>query len=445
VTADARPVVVGAGWSGLACAVTLVQGGLAPVVLDAGLHPGGRARVVAHQLGGTRLELDNGQHLLLGAYEATLAMMRAVGADPARLLHETPFAIAYPDGWRLSAARAPAPLHLLLGLVGAQGVSTRDRLALAGWVARQQLGHWSAATGASAADVLCGHPAGLVRRLWRPLCLAALNVELEAASGQIFLRVLADSLGAGERASRMLLARTHLSALFPDPAIGWLAGHGAELHLGSPALALRQGGSGYEVHSRPADFSASHVVLALPPERAADLLEGLGEPARCATSLLRAIEQAPICTSFLRYAPGTRLQRPYFALLDDASSGAFGQWIFDRGAIDPALDGVLAVVISGRGAHLALPRDEVERRIVAQVRSTFGFGAPEGVVTFVDKHATIIPSPGLSRPATRIEAPGIYLAGDAADSPYPSTIEGSVRSGIRAAWALLEDLRGRPR
>ncbi len=437
----ARPVVIGAGWSGLACAVTLAQGGAPPIVLDAGLHPGGRARLVRHELAGAHLDLDNGQHLLLGAYESTLAIMRAVGVEPRHVLWSMPFELAYPDGWRLSAVRAPSPWHLLLGLARASRIPANERFALAAWVAGRELTRWSAAPDATATQVLRGHPASLVRRLWRPLCLAALNAEPEAASGQMFLRVLADSLGAGERASRMLLARVHLSALFPEPAVRWLRMRGADLRLGSPALALHCAGGGYEISSRPAPVQGTQVVLALAPDRAAALLQGLGASAASASQALGAIPMAPISTTFVRYGATTRLPRPCLALLDDAQAGAHGQWVFDRGALDPSLAGVLAVVVSGRGAHLDLPREELERRIVAQLQAGLGLGPPSGVVTFVDKHATIVPSPALVRPAMRAGPPGLYLAADSVDSPYPSTIEGSVRSGIRAARAVLQDLR----
>ena len=65
--------------------------------------------------------------------------------------------------------------------------------------------------------------------------------------------------------------------------------------------------------------------------------------------------------------------------------------------------------------------------------------APLAGVAIVEKRATIVPSPGLRRPPAKLPLPGLYLAGDAAHSGYPSTLEGSVRAGFVAAQALIDD------
>jgi squalene-associated FAD-dependent desaturase len=432
-------VVVGAGWSGLACAVELVRLGHRPIVLDAAPAAGGRARSVVHELGAAPLPLDNGQHLLLGAYRDTLALLRTVGVDPAAVLARRPFELAYPDGWRLAAWRAPAPWHLALGILGAHGLDARARWALVRWTQRQRARRWHLAGDHPASELFAGLPAALVRRLWRPLCLAALNVELEEASARVLLAVLRDSLGATAAASELLLPRTDLSALLPDAAARWLQAHGAELRLHTPVLGLAfdpvaRGAPALRL--RAGSLRAGAVVLALPPARAAALLAG-GPPAlaACAAELAR-VPAAPICTTYLRYPPQTRLARPYYTLLDDPEQGHYGQWVFDRGAFDPRLAGVLAVVVSGAGPHLELGREALGARIAGQLASCLGLAAPLAHYTLADRQATIVPAVGLERPSVALPAPGLYLAGDAARSPYPSTLEGSVRSGLLAAQAI---------
>jgi hypothetical protein len=290
-----------------------------------------------------------------------------------------------------------------------------------------------------ASELFAALPPDLVRRLWRPLCLAALNVELEQASARVLLAVLRDSLGAAAGASELLLPRTDLSALLPDAALRWLAARGAELRLHTPVLGLdfpAGAPAPPRLRLRDGQLRASAVVLALPPARAAALLAG-GPPALagCADEL-RRVAAAPICTTFLRYAPSTRLARPFFALLDEPARGHYGQWIFDRGALDPRLAGVMAVIVSGAGAHMELGREALGERIAGQLASCLGLGTPLDHYTLADRQATLVPAPGLERPGVALPAPGLYLAGDAARSPYPSTIEGSVRSGLLAAQAI---------
>jgi hypothetical protein len=135
-----------------------------------------------------------------------------------------------------------------------------------------------------------------------------------------------------------------------------------------------------------------------------------------------------------------RLRRPFHPLLDDARRAHYAQWVFDRGACEPAMAGVLSAVVSGAGPHQELSRGALGQRIAAQLAATLNLPLALDHYTIVEKHATIVPAPGLQRPAMRLPLPGIYLAGDAADSPYPSTLEGSVRAGRAAARAIAADL-----
>ena len=104
-----RVAVIGAGWSGLACALELTAGGLPVTLFDAAPQPGGRARAVDVTLADRRFTLDNGQHLLIGAYGETLRLLRAAGVEPDDVLLRMPFELRYPDGFLLRARRLPAP------------------------------------------------------------------------------------------------------------------------------------------------------------------------------------------------------------------------------------------------------------------------------------------------------------------------------------------------
>lgn len=443
--AGPRVAIIGAGWSGLACAIELVRRRAPPpALIDAAAGPGGRARRVWLRLGDDLLPLDNGQHLLLGAYRSTLALMEAVGLAPRDLFEETPFELRYPDGFELVASRAPAPWHLLGALLGARGLTAGERAAMVTWVARQRLRRWQVAPDRAAAALFDAHPARCVERIWNPLCLAALNVPLAAASAQVLLNVLRDTLGAGSGASRFLLPRSDLSALLPDAGCEWLARAGATLLWRTPVVGLvarDAGRAGWTVRLRSGELQADQVVLALPPERAATLLESAAVSELApAIAALRAIAPAPIATVYLRYPRSVRLERPVFALAAEPARGWHGQFVFDRGWLDPRVAGVLAVVVSGGGPHEALSRDELATALAAQVRAALRLPAPDASAVIVERRATIVPAPGLVRPQTRLAAPGLYLAGDAARSPYPSTIEGSVRSGIEAAAAVRADL-----
>lgn len=430
--------IVGAGWSGLACAVELASHQCRVTLLDAAPQAGGRARGVSVTLGDRDFPLDNGQHLLIGAYTHTLRLMQAVGVEPGAAFLRLPFALRYPDGFALVAASAPAPWHLALALLRAQRLSWRERLAMVMLIERFKRQDWNVGQDRPAADLLRGHPAVLIQSVWRPLCIAALNVPLEIASARVFLTVLRDSLGGAASASELLLPRGDLSQLFPNAAQRHFERNGGALRLRTPVDSVQPTGSGWRVVTRGNELEALEadaVVLALPPPRAAALLAPLGERAGAAAAQLQAMEMAPIATVYLRYA-SVSLPHPAYALRDDAARGAYGQWVFDRGALDARCAGVLSVVISAAGPHMDLPHAALQAAVAQQLSAALGLPAPIASATIVDKRATIVPAPNLQRPSMRL-LPGLLLAGDAADSAYPSTIEGSVRSGVAAASALI--------
>ncbi|HEX4586241.1 MAG TPA: hydroxysqualene dehydroxylase HpnE [Burkholderiaceae bacterium] len=441
----ARWVVVGAGWSGLACAVEAARQGVAVTLVDAAPTLGGRARRVDLQIGDREFTVDNGQHLLLGACTETIGLMRRLGVDPDQALLSQPFTVRYPDGWRFGAAGAPAPLHLALGLLGARRVPWRDRIALAAWVAQQQRNRWQVSADRPVATLLQTQSEALVRRLWRPLCIAAMNAEPAQTSASMFLNLLRLTLGASEPDSRLLLTRRDLSSTMPEAARRYLEQAGATVLVRQLATALARSDRGWSVSLREQRLEADRVVLALPAEPAARLLESASiEALGPAIAGLRNLQYEPIATVYLRYPGGTRLPEPVYALLDEPAQGRPGQWVFDRGRIDPVHQGIFSVVIGAPALRVESDRSALCAAADRQLSSDFGLPLSIAQNIVIERRATLRPDVGLQRPASRLPAEGLYLAGDIADSPFPSTLEGSVRSGLEAARLAMADATSDP-
>jgi len=433
-------VVVGAGWSGLACAVQAVGRGIRVTLVDAAPAVGGRARRVDLRLGDRDFAVDNGQHLLLGACTETIALMRQLGVAAEQALLSQPFTVRYPDGWTLGAARLPAPLHLALGLACARRVSWPDRWALAAWVARQQRARWQIAVDCPVATLLESQSAAVVRRLWRPLCIAAMNAEPEQASSVMFLNMLRLSLGGAASDSHLLLTRRDLSSTMPEAALRCLGRGGATVRLRQPAVALTRSALGWTVALRDERIEADRVVLAVAADSAARLLESAAMPAlEAAIAELRCLQYEPLATVYLRYPPAIGLPAAVYALLDAPADGLYGQWAFDRGRIDPAHKGIVSVIVGAPALHFE--RDRAALCSAADRQLTREFGLPTSIAAnaVIERRATLLPSVGLRRPPTRLPVDGLYLAGDVAASPFPSTLEGSVRAGLEAARAALTD------
>ncbi|HRC38949.1 MAG TPA: NAD(P)-binding protein, partial [Rubrivivax sp.] len=186
--------VVGGGWAGLAAAVRTTEAGHAVTLFEMAAHWGGRAREVAVD----GRALDNGQHILIGAYRRTLALMLTVGADTDALLLRRPLELRYPDGRGLQVPPGPAWLGFARAVAGCQGWTTRERLALMAAATGWALAGFRCAPQLTVAQLCRRLPSAVQELLVDPLCVAALNTPAREASATVFLRVLRDRLRRDE-------------------------------------------------------------------------------------------------------------------------------------------------------------------------------------------------------------------------------------------------------
>jgi squalene-associated FAD-dependent desaturase len=421
-----RVAVLGAGWAGLAAAVTLVERGVHVTVFEAARTPGGRARHVRLE----DVDLDNGQHILIGAYRETLRVMRVVGADPARLLLRVPLELRLEPGFRMSAPRLPAPLHAAMALILARGLSWSERLAALRFVRALQGARYRVVPDVTVAALLARHtqPATVSECLWAPLCIAALNTPPEAASAQVFANVLRDSLDAARADSDLLLPRVDLGALFPAPACAWLEARGAAVLTSTAVRELRRDAGAFVLDAAPTErFDA--VVLAVAPQHAIAPLRAFPELDAVRAAIER-LEYESIHTVYLAYDHATL---PF--AMTGLRTGAV-HWVFDRGRLGGP-QGLLAAVISASGEREAESHAEVAAIADEAIRAHFaGIGALRWSRVIAERRATFRCTPALVRPANATAVPGLVLAGDYTASDYPGTIESAVRSGIAAAHAL---------
>ncbi|MEO7886916.1 MAG: hydroxysqualene dehydroxylase HpnE [Polaromonas sp.] len=422
-----RVAIIGAGWAGCAAAVEATRLGYQTTLFETTRVAGGRARRVGGAVAGEAVALDNGQHILIGAYAETLRLMKDLCIDPDAALLRLPLTLQFPDGSGLKLPKLPAPLDALAGIMLARGWSLADKLSMLKVAVGWQLRKFQCEPGQSVADLCRGLSPGAMASLIEPLCVSALNTPAERASGQVFLRVMHDSLFSESGGSNLLMPRTDLSALLPDAALRWLTAQGCAVRLGTRVQSIAPEGSSWVVS---ADVSAAFdcVVLACPPHEAARLVEA-------ASGLLPGDWLAQVkglqheaLTTVYAWAPGVRLAQPMLALPADARAPA--QFVFDRGQLGGP-QGLLAFVISastGDGATLAA-------QVLAQAAQQLDLNTLQLVQTIVEKRATFACTPGLRRPAADV-APGLYACGDYIAGPYPATLEGAVRSGLDAARRL---------
>jgi len=401
--------IIGAGLAGLSAATELAAAGHKVTIDESAARAGGRCRsYLDPQLGQM---IDNGNHLVFSGNRAVMTYLDRIGARD-RLRGPAHAEFDFHDlrddtRWRLSPNDGPIPWWIYAAGRRTPGTSSSDHLTLA---------KLTRAPADATVGSMIATEGVFWERLVEPVLLAALNVAPAQGSARLAGRVIAESLGKGGAASRPMVATPTLDAAFVDPALGYLAAHGI-----APNFGRRLRGLGFDGDRvTTLDFGDGdeavgddHVILAVPPWIAAELVPGLSVPNH----------QSAILNAHFACAPPAGV--PHVTAL----VGGFAEWVF-------AFEDRISVTISAADAVIDDDREALARRIWANVAQSFALTIDLPTWQIVkEKRATFAATPeqdALRPPATTRWA-NLFLAGDWTQTDLPATIEGALRSGATAA------------
>jgi hydroxysqualene dehydroxylase len=461
-TAHARPVkrvaVIGAGWAGLAAALTLQRQGHHVTVYDRApvngqnfQGTGGRASTAYAAGEKAPFAIDNGQHVLLGAYRETLAIFKFLGIDIEQAFLRLPAAWHVPLGLSIALPAwgdsqhprglwVSSPLKQLpLAAALFKATPLRDWAVLTAAALRMQLCKPQHAETVSQWLARLKFPTRFNEQLWLPLCYATLNTPPERACATVFKRVIQDGLLAGSLNAAMLVPRADLGALLPARALQHLAAQGAALRLGTAVLSIEPREQGVTVLSSEGAAIYDAMVCATTAKDAARVL-----PDSSICPALQAIRQQtpePITTIHLNVGLGCKLPKAVMILSEpsDAENPIQHAVVIDRSVLHTEQTGWLTVVLSCSGAALSHSKEALIAAALQRLRDCFpALALPstcDGVVIHA-KQATFACEAGMERPAAQRHDARIVLAGDYVAGIYPATLEGAVRSGKAAAELL---------
>lgn len=427
-------VIVGSGWAGLAAAITLTQQQKPVHLLEAARQPGGRARTVRSG----DLVVDNGQHLMIGAYQAMLSLIEQVGVDIDQAFERLPLTLKVLNGNKtsllLKAPRLPAPWHLLVASLTAHGLSVAEKikaLRFSHYVLKQSLPIKNDISVLALLHSRAQSP-GLIKKLWEPLCIATLNTPIDMASARLFINVLKTTFSNYSHHADLLIARRELSDLLPRPGMAYLEQHGAQIELGQRVTALViENDRVCGVHIGKRHIECSQLILATPPT-ISHRLASQHPVLDTLTQQLAELGIEPIATLYLQYPEEIKLDIPILGL-----ENGLAQWVFDRCVCGQP--GLMAVVISARGEHTTLSTEALTERVVDELTANFPhWPAPIQTKLLREKRATFCSRVGIDalRPSNHTAVQGLWLAGDYTNTELPATLESAVRSGIACAQAI---------
>lgn len=431
--------IIGGGLAGLAAATELAEKGLQVTIFEAALQLGGRARSVNVEFNSQIVKVDNGQHIMLGAYRETLKLLEKIGVPENTAFMRLPLMLDMisPKGISIFKFVAPKllpfPINQLIGFLFCHGLSFIERLQVIKLMFILRRNDYKIARDMPLRYYLDEQKQSskVVELLWEPLCLAALNTPIHVASTKVFLNVLNDTFNQNKKNSEFLLAKLDLSRIFAEPIARYLSQKDVRVLLNQRVRSVKQAEHGYSIVTKTGQHEFSHVIMATSPARLKKLivelpdLETVGEQTD-------HYEFQPIYTVYLQYSSTTTLAKPMAALTD-----SYSQWVFDRGILC-GQKGLMAVVISAVGKHQKLTQEALAFRVAQELHHAFpNLAKPLWHKVIAEKRATFSCRYNLPRPANLTPYPNLFIAGDYTYADYPATIEGAVRSGIECAKYVI--------
>jgi len=445
-----KVVVVGGGFAGLAAAIALQERRHEVTLVERRGVMGGRATSYRDALSGE--EVDNGTHLMIGAYRETLDLVREAGAGNV-LLAQDELCLHYVDDrgpTTLSCPPLPAPLHLLAGLLSLRlPWSVRWQAVRLGLAVR----FGAPPLGLTLAEYFekTGQGPEARRLLWDPLATAVVNETPERAAAVLFHRVYQEAFLANRKASRLVFLRCGWGTL-ADRLGAYFEARGGRLRRRALVEAIEvEGGRAVGVRltqraesraeiqagqrAREERIAADVVVSALPWHALPTLLpEGVrAEPPFRDLAQLR---RSPIVS--VEMWLDRAVVDPVFVGLRDCEI----EWVFDKGRLygRPGPPQHLSFIVSAAHRSASKPNPELVAAAEGALRRYFPAMKEAAVVRSLvlrEPEATFSAGPETEalRPGPVTPVPGLLLAGDWTATGLPATIEGAVRSGRAAARA----------
>lgn len=428
--------IIGAGWAGLACAVELCRHGKKVTVLDAAGSAGGRARTVKAK----DMTIDNGQHLLLGAYKAFLSLLPVLSVNETDVLLRKRLTLHVSSltgkQFKIKQNHFPGLTGQLWTLIQATGLTVSEKWHLSLFFMRLVRQQFKLPRDLPVMEYLLSQhqSRAVIEMFWSPLCVAALNTSPAIASAQVFLRVLQASFTGARHNSDLLFPKVPLGELFPEPAINYLLSQQQEVLLNTRIKSLRKKNIQWELSTNRQVFSSRRVIIATSFRHASKLLSTFAEY-RTFSEQIDRLTTEPITTVYLQY-PRECIIEDYMTGLSDGIC----QWYIDRRSCGQA--GLMAAVISADGPHTALDKQSLIGKVIDEFSQLYPHW-PSPLQTYLvrEQHATFSCQTDIDniRPSNSRLDDSLWVTGDYIDNGLPATLETAIQNGVQCAKDIIHN------
>ena len=438
-----KVIIIGGGFAGLSAAAELSSAGFHVTLIEQRRFLGGRAFSFFDK--NTGLELDNGQHILMGCYENTFRFLEKIGVTD-KLYFQKDLCVDFLDttgnACRLNCMPLPAPFHILAGILRFKAISLSERIRMLNMAKGVMFGN----TTNSSHDLtitewlkMLGQGEKARETLWDIITLATMNEHPDKSSAAIFRNVMKKAFFSLRRNSRIVLPVVPLSSLFTEAAEIYIRKNGGSIEKGiavSTLLTRNNSVSGVQLKDGRI-FCGDYYISAVPYYSVQKLFAGSGFLGTELNSV-PGLRPSPIISIHLLFnKPLT--EQTFAALLNSPI-----QWVFNKEKIfrDTAYRGLLSIVISGAHEYIDVPSEKLVEMALRELKKVIPATSTARLLSckvIKERHATFPPQPGVDecRPSQKTSIKNLFLAGDWTDTGLPATIEGAVLSGHKCAKAIV--------
>lgn len=453
-----KVIIIGGGFAGLSAAVELSSAGFPVTLIEQRRFLGGRAYSFFDKNSG--LELDNGQHILMGCYEQTFRFLEKIGASD-NLFFQKNLCVDFLDTngntYRLDCLPLPAPLHILSGILRFKAISISERIRMLNMAKGVLFGNaTNTAHDLTITEWLkrLGQGEKARETLWDIVTLATMNEHPDQSSAAIFRNVMKHAFFSYRRDSRIVLPVVPLSKMFTEAAEIYIRKNGGSIEKGSAVSALltdNNSVSGVKLKDGRV-FRGDYYISAVPYYSVQRLFAGIEGTKGTVFSgtEFNSVPNVPFVPSIpgLSPSPIISIHLLFNKSLTEYSFAALLnspiQWVFNKEKIfrDAAYRGLLSIVISGAHQYIDVSSEELVEMALRELKKVIPATSTAKLLrskVIKERHATFSPQPGIDkhRPSQKTAIKNLFLAGDWTDTGLPATIEGAVLSGHKCAKAII--------
>jgi zeta-carotene desaturase len=428
----AHVIVIGGGLAGLAASVALADQGLRVSLFEKNPRLGGRATSYRLPSGDY---IDNCQHVTLRCC-TNLAdfYRRARVADKIRYYDELLFSDSKGRRGVIKRSSLPAPFHTSLSFAAFPLLSLKDKYS----IARAMLhilrsgGAPKIVSGMTVLDWLNQQkqtPAA-IDRFWRVVLVSALNQDLDRTDANYGILVFWKAFLSNSAGFGMGVPAVPLADLYGSCAER-IERNGGDVRTRSSVGELNVANgkiTGVRVES-DGEVTADYYISAIPFDRLLKIVPAVVRQTETFSNL-EHLNVSPI-TGVHMWFDRSVMSEPFIASVEGTI-----QWVFNR------TGHYVQIVISA--SHELSNRSQQEiidicRRELNDLLPGAQAAQLQRAVVIRENAATFSPEPGCDqwRPSQETGISNLFLAGDWTKTGWPATMESAVRSGYKAAEAIL--------